>query len=533
MIQRRIWQGYWIGTVAAVVLALVGCKHDHDEASGHNDHAAHGHGNAENEELDALSVTIWAAKTELFMEYEPLVVDKESRFAAHLTTLSDFKAVTQGVLSLTLEFPDGKKQQARADGPASPGIFRFKLGPNQPGACKLTLAYEGQGLTDRIDAGSCAAHPDITAARKAQPEGEDGGIAYTKEQQWQVDFATIPVERRKLQPSVRAAGEIQAVSGTEARVAAPARGRVSLPSPAPTLGMAVNKGQLLGTLLPYLTSGSDPASLRAELQAAEAELSAAETALARLERLLAEGAVPERRVDEARARVQVAKATRDGAKGRLAQYNQGAAGVATGGAGAFQLRSAVAGTLVEATVATGDSVEEGAPLFVVIDMTRVWLVARVFEPDIPKMELAASAWFTLEGYDKPFTIDEKTGRLVTVGSVIDPQTRTVPVVFELENPDSKLRIGQFAQVFVAAGQPHEALAVPASALLDDASKQIVFVQTEGERFERRVVSAGIRDQDWVGISGDVKPGERVVSKSAYEVRLASASGSIPEHGHVH
>ncbi len=530
MMLGRFWRRHVMGLVALV--ALVACKHDHDhgEAGDHGDHG-HDDGHGGDAELDALSVTIWAEKTELFMEYEPLVVGKESRFAAHLTTLNDFKAVTQGVLKLTLEFPGGKKQEARADGPASPGIFRFKLGPNQRGACKLTLAYEGQGITDRIDAGSCVAHPDIAAALKARTEGEEGGVAYTKEQQWQVDFATVSVLPRKLQPSIRAAGEIQAVSGTEARIAAPTRGRVSLPSPAPTLGMAVKKRQLLGTLIPYLASG-DPASLRAEVQSAEAELTAAETALARLERLVSEGAVPERRVDEARARVHVAKATRDGARGRLGQYNQGAAGVSAG-AGAFQLRSAVAGTLVEASVATGDSVEEGAPLFVVIDMTRVWLVARVFEPDIPKVESAASAWFTLEGYEKPFSIDEKTGRLVTVGSVIDPQTRTVPVVFDLENPGGMLRIGQFAQVYVAAGQPREVLAVPPSALLDDAGKQIVFVQTEGETFERRVVKAGIRDQGWVEVSGDLKPGERVVSKGAYEVRLASASGAIPEHGHVH
>ena len=69
--------------------------------------------------------------------------------------------------------------------------------------------------------------------------------------------------------------------------------------------------------------------------------------------------------------------------------------------------------------------------------------------------------------------------------------------------------------------------------LDEAGRQVVFVQTEGETFERRVVAAGIREQDWVEISGDLKPGERVVSRGAYEVRLASASGAIPEHGHVH
>ncbi len=520
--------------LVALASAGTGCKHDHDhdsESGAHGEHDGHAHG--EEAELDALSVTVWADKTELFMEYEPLVVGKESRFAAHLTTLSDFDAVTRGVLSLTLDLDSGGKRPISADGPSSPGIFRFTLTPKSSGLCKLVLAYEGQGIVDRIDAGPCTVYPSLQAAREAQRDGEGGGVAYTKEQQWQTDFATIALERRQLQPSVRAVGEIAPVSGNEARIAAPARGRIVLPEPAPTLGMAVKKGQVLGTLAPYLGAASDPASLRAELEAAEAELVAADANLGRLERLLAEGAVPERRVQDARARAQVARAAREGAKGRLAQYNQGAAGFSARGAGAFQLRSAVGGTLVEASVTSGDSVEEGAPLFVVIDMSRVWLVARVFEPDIPKVESAASAWFTLEGHEQPFTVDEGSGRLVTLGSVVDAGTRTVPIVFELDNPEGKLRIGQFAQVFVAAGKPREVLAVPASALQEEAGKQVVFVQTEGETFERRIVEAGTRDKGWVEISGDVKPGERVVSEGAYEVRLASASGAIPEHGHVH
>src|SRR5690606_29410159 len=105
-----------------------GCKHDHDhdsESGAHGEHDGHAHG--EEAELDALSVTVWADKTELFMEYEPLVVGKESRFAAHLTTLSDFDAVTRGVLSLTLDLDSGGKRPISADGPSSPGIFRFTL----------------------------------------------------------------------------------------------------------------------------------------------------------------------------------------------------------------------------------------------------------------------------------------------------------------------------------------------------------------------------------------------------------------------
>ena len=69
--------------------------------------------------------------------------------------------------------------------------------------------------------------------------------------------------------------------------------------------------------------------------------------------------------------------------------------------------------------------------------------------------------------------------------------------------------------------------------VDDAGRPIVFVQREGETFERRAVTLGARAGDLVQITEGVKPGDRVVTKGAYLLRLASLSTSVPAHGHVH
>jgi RND family efflux transporter MFP subunit len=528
-----------LASFIAVFVAWVfaaSCEHDHSHGGHEGDHAPHGdpagHGDSGGD-LPALSVTIWAPKTELFMEYEPLVVNRPSRFAAHLTTMRDFKAVTSGVLEMTLRSADGKLLAASADGPSSPGIFRFALTPKEAGTYKVALAYAGQGITDAIVAGNAVIHPNLDAARRAAPAGEDGGIAYTKEQQWKTDFATVVVSEHALQPSVRAVGEVRPVSGREAKLTAPARGRITLATPTPLPGIQVKKGQLLATVSPYLAAGGDRSSLEAEQRSAQAEHTAAVSQLGRLERLLAEQAVPERRVEDARAMVSVAFARLEAASGRLQQYSQGAAGIGGRSAGAFQLRSAIDGTLVEVNATTGDGVEEGELLFVIIDVSRIWLVAKVFEPDIPKAEAASAAWFKLEGYEQPFTIDESNGRVVTVGRVLDPKSRTVPVIFEMDNPGDRIRIGQFAEVFIATGKPQARLAIPATALLDDGGRPIVFVQIEGESFERRVLVTGIRSKGLIEVTAGVQGGERVVTRGAYEVRLAAASGAIPEHGHVH
>ncbi len=531
----------------AVVLFMPGCgdEHGHEHPHGGDEHGhEHPHGGAEtghghphpggdHEGLAAQSVTIWAEKTELFMEYEPLIVGRKSRFAAHLTTMDDFKAVTSGDFFLTVALEDGSVLKSHAKEPASPGIFRFTIAPTKAGVCGFSLFYQGQGIKDTIDAGACRVFPDEKTALAGLPEEGEGGIAYTKEQQWKTDFATVQVQKQPLQPSVRAVGEIKPVSGREARLTSPARGRLTLVSPAPMPGMKVKKGQLLATVSPYLAVGGNRSTLAAEGQSAKAELAAAQSQLERLERLLAEQAVPKRRVEDARTRVSVAKAKLDGANGRLQQYNQGAAGVSGRGPGAYKLRSAIEGTLVEVNATNGDSVEEGKALFVVVDLAKIWLVAKVFEPDIPKVESAKAAWFAVEGYDKPFIIDDRNGRLVTVGQVIDPKSRTVQVIFEMKNPDGKVRIGQFAEVFISTGEPRDVVAVPTSALLDDGGKKVAYVMAEGETFLRRVLQTGIRSKGWVEVVDGVRDGERVVTRGAYQVRLAAASGAIPTHGHVH
>ena len=173
------------------------------------------------------------------------------------------------------------------------------------------------------------------------------------------------------------------------------------------------------------------------------------------------------------------------------------------------------------------------PLFAVIDLERVWLVAKVFEPDVPRVEGARTAWFSVDGYEQPFTVDETNARLVTIGRVIDPRTRTVPVIFELDNRAGKLRIGNFARLVIATGAPRRALAIPAAAVVEDAGRPVAYVMIEGEAFERRPLRLGIRGNGWAEVLEGVAAGEHVVTRGAYEIKLQAAAGAVPAHGHVH
>ena len=217
---------------------------------------------------------------------------------------------------------------------------------------------------------------------------------------------------------------------------------------------------------------------------------------------------------------------------RLAQFDAGAAG-RVGGGRAFQLRSPLAGTLVEIHPASGQSVEAGEALFTVVDLSRVWVHADIFEPDITRVTGATRASFKVDGHAQPFEIAPPDGSVVTVGNLVNEKTRTVPMIFEVGNADGKLRIGSFATVFIATGAPRAALAVPDGAIVDDAGREVVYVQVEGESFERRAVGTGIRSGGWTEITSGLAAGERVVTRGAYAVKLAAAGGAVPGHGHAH
>ena len=94
-------------------------------------------------------------------------------------------------------------------------------------------------------------------------------------------------------------------------------------------------------------------------------------------------------------------------------------------------------------------------------------------------------------------------------------------------------VGQRLPVNVISASTRQEIAVPATSLINEDGRQVVFVQTGGESFARRNVETGIRDGDYVAITSGLTGGERVVTLGAYNIRLAAAGTSEIGHGHTH
>ena len=167
-----------------------------------------------------------------------------------------------------------------------------------------------------------ATDADAVADAEKRSEGDASAIAYLKEQQWTNPFATIRVQQGDVRTSVRVPASIEPLTGGEAIVSAPADGRYSSDA-LPSVGDRVTAGQPLGRLEPRLAEGGDDrATLAAAVTEAQASVEAARADLVRAERLLAERAVPARRVEDARRVAAIADARLTAALARLTQRDQ-------------------------------------------------------------------------------------------------------------------------------------------------------------------------------------------------------------------
>ena len=459
-------------------------------------------------------VTLWTDSTELFMEHPALVVgDTTIVFAAHLTDLTDFAPLPSG--SVTFRFvPQGGGAPLTVvqQEPRRPGIYGPRPRFTTPGTYDLHILVSSPQARDSIVVPGLRVYATADEAPREE-EGGDEGISFLKEQQWKTPgFRTAFADSGSVTGTFDAAGTIEPAGGRHAVITAPTSGLVDAggvaQSPAP--GQRVTRGQVLATLTPSSgEGGSGYADARARLAQAEGEY-------ARARRLVEAEAAPQRRLQEAEIALRAAREA-------LAGFGGGGAG------GRIVVRSPITGVVASRTIAPGSRVEAGAPLFSVVDPSVVWLTVNVPAAQASLVGQGSGATFQLDGGDQRF----EARRVVSVGSVIDSVSRTLPVIYEVRNPTVIIRVGSTARAEVRTGRRLTGIVVPDSAILEEDGRPIAFVQPEGETFERRELRIGAREGNRVLVLEGLRAGERVVTGAAYQVRLASLSTAVPAEGHAH
>jgi len=191
------------------------------------------------------------------------------------------------------------------------------------------------------------------------------------------------------------------------------------------------------------------------------------------------------------------------------------------------LRSPVAGIVITKNAVAGGRVMPSDTLYELADLSHVWLLADVYEAELPSVRVGAPAQVVVGG-------QTLAGRVTFIGPLVAAQTRTASVRIELDNAAGLLKPDMYADVILQ--QPQGAsVAVPDSAVMNTGTRSIVFVARGDWTFEPRQVATGAKANGFYAIRSGVKPGERVVvdanflvdSESRLKSALSRMNGSTP------
>ncbi len=498
--------------LASLLAGLVACN---NKVSDDHAHAPDGSHPGE-EDLQALSYTLYTERSELFVEFKPLVAGQTSNFAAHLTVLGEnFLPYTEGNVTLSLILGQ-KGIKNLAASPGSPGIFRLALQPTQAGIGKLVFDIQTENFTDQFIIDSVQVFADETSAIAAQPKETAGGdISYLKEQTWKIEFANAPVKNEMIYDIIKTTGEIQSAPGDEVTIAARSNGIVKFAGSGNVAGSSIRSGQSM-----FIVTGGEIAfeNIEAAKESARSELAIAKSEYERTGELIKDKLITQGEYQQARLRYEQAQ-IRLNNLGR--NYNSGKS-----------LSSPISGFVKNILVSEGEYVSAGQPLAIITKNQRIVLKADVSLRDAGKISSIREANFILAQSKEQFSTSQLNGKLMSAGKTTSAGSPFIPVHFQIDaKPD--LLPGSFAEVYLKTTPVNDAVVIPASALIEEQGVFYVYVQTGGESFQKRELKLGSHDGIRVQVLSGVAEGERVVTKGAYQIKLSQASGTLPAHGHEH
>jgi len=365
--------------------------------------------------------------------------------------------------------------------------------------------------------------PDRNPAHQGSPRPEpqrDDVLRIAPEMLRDVRVTTAPAERRPSGEGVTALGELRVNEDAYVEIGSPVSARV--------ISVLVPVGALVRAQQALVEVRSvELGKARAEYLRARAEVDLTTHALERKESLAAEHIVPLRELQEAAAAAAAAAAELRAAEASL--HALGMSGD-DGGSSEVTLRSPIAGTVIERTAVRGQMADPATPLMRIADLSRLWLVAHVFERDVVRLSPGADARVTFPALPgRTFA-----ARIALVGKQVEVSSRTVPVRIEIANEEGVLRPGMSAAAWMALGEAEVPIvAVPVAALQRWRDQWCVFVPATEGTFEIRAVGRGRDLGGEVEVLNGLQAGELVVADGAFllkaEADRARGEGEPHEH----
>jgi cobalt-zinc-cadmium efflux system membrane fusion protein len=498
--------------ILLMVVIMASCQTTNEDEHAHNSDGSHV---GEGSEVPTIDYTVWTNKTELFVEFPVLIVGNTSRFAAHFTVLDKHQPVKEG--SVTVSLVKGESGiRNTVDAAESEGIFKPSLQPNEAGVYELIFEIKTPTLSDRIvitDVQVFKTEEEAIAA--SSEEGDGGAITFLKEQAWKIEFHTDAVSEETIYTIIPTSGIWKTSASDFKTLAATSNGVVVLPKKNLTVGSKVKKGQ---SLLLISSSGLSENNLSAEVAKSKAVYEQANADYNRKKRLYESKTIAKAEFEEVTKEFVVAKTN----------YESLREGYSNGGK---QIIAPFDGFIESISIENGQFVEQGTPLLAIITDNNSVLETQASSDYAVHLQELEDIWYQpRKGVWS--SLNKTGGEILSVGKSVSSENPMLSIFAQI-NEAVIMPEGSFCEVQLAFGNGKETKVIPTSALLEDYGYYSVIVQLSGESFERRPITVGARNGDKIEVLSGLELGEVVVSKGAYQVKMASMSGEVPAHGHSH
>ena len=320
------------------------------------------------------------------------------------------------------------------------------------------------------------------------------------------------IQPKPFRQIIKASGEVQAAQGNESIVVANVSGIVSFQRSV-TEGMQVGKGASLMSISASKLQDGDPAErARIAYEAAKADFE-------RASRLVESQIVSQKEFVAIKEKYENAKLAYEA----LAK-NQTKNGVS--------VTSPMGGYIKNLLVKEGDYVSVGQPLATVTQNNRLFLRADVSERYYKYLNGITSANFKTPYDNQVYELEALNGKLLSYGKSAGAGSFYVPVTFSFDNKGDIIP-GSFVEIFLLSKQMEDAIVLPVEALTEEQGLYFIYIQNCEESYKKQEVKLGASNGKEVQILSGVHPGDKVVVKGAYHVKLASASNALPAHSHEH
>ncbi len=377
-------------------------------------------------------------------------------------------------------------------------------------------------MPERMDAPAVAtaatppsgAQPSATTTAPANAPLPDVVVPLSAEAVERAGIVVTPIASGTSAGGIRLPGVVQPNAYREVAVTPLVAGRVTRVSA--ELGASVRRGQTLAQIY-----SPELAEAQTKYVSAKAMLEAHDRELQRTQKLVEIGAASRQEMERIHAEHAAQTAAVESARSQLELLGVSASAVDALGSGSkvnatTSVPAPIDGVITERAANVGLNVDQATPLFTVVDLSTVWIIADAYEKDFSRVRVGNDATVTTAAYPGL----SLRGRISYIDPQVNPETRTAKARVEVPNPRGELRLGMYAEVVVAGASGSSVTVIPRSAVQNVGDRTVVYLANPKEpgQFTEREVRLGEPSGEQVEVTAGVQPGDVVVTEGSFFVR---------------